>query len=72
MASGQKVQSDCSGEIPTAAFSAFERELTGLLHGTASITFHVRDGKLARYEIEKRISCLPEKPAEGSNEPSCQ
>jgi hypothetical protein len=51
-----------SGRIPTPAFTAVERELTGLTHGTASITFHIRDGKLVRYEIERHISYLPEEP----------
>jgi hypothetical protein len=61
-------QQGYSGKIPMSAFKALERELTGLTHGTASITFHIRDGKLARYETEKHISYLPEEPAEGVNE----
>jgi hypothetical protein len=64
------------GNIPVPAFLAIERELAGLAHGTASITFHIRDGKLVRYETERRISYMPEAPAEGDNEktkqPSCQ
>jgi hypothetical protein len=55
-------------KIPIAAITAIERELTGLIHGTASITFHIRDGKLSRYETDKHISYIPEKPAGGERE----
>jgi hypothetical protein len=56
-----------SGKIPLSAFAAIERELTGLVYGTASIVFHVRAGKLARCEIEKCMSYLPEEPVRGSD-----
>jgi hypothetical protein len=60
-------EADC--KIPTPAFMALERDLTGMTHGTASLTirngkitvaivFHVRDGKLSRYETDRHI--LPE------------
>ncbi|MDR1256154.1 MAG: hypothetical protein LBJ86_00210 [Spirochaetaceae bacterium] len=45
-ASGRKVY---SGKIPIAAISELDGELTGLANGTANLTFHIRDGKLARY-----------------------
>jgi hypothetical protein len=57
-----------SGRIPAPAITAIECELTGLMHGTASITFHIRDGKLSRYETDKHISYIPEKPAGGERE----
>jgi hypothetical protein len=57
-----------NGKIPTAAIAALERELTGLIHGTASITFHIRDGKLSRYETDKHISYIPETPAGAERE----
>jgi hypothetical protein len=59
-----------SGKIPVAAYSAFKRELTGVVHGTISLTFHLRDAKLARYETDRRTSFLPEELAEGDHEVS--
>jgi hypothetical protein len=38
-----------SGKIPAAAIAALEWELAGVEHGTASLTLHVRDGRLARF-----------------------
>jgi hypothetical protein len=60
-------EADC--KIPTPAFMALERDLAGITHGTASLTirngkitativFHVRDGRLTLYEIDRHI--LPE------------
>jgi hypothetical protein len=70
MTNAGKPQSGYSGKIPTAAILAFERELAGIVHGAVSITFHIRDAKLTRYEIDRRTSFLPEDPAEGNHEPS--
>jgi hypothetical protein len=56
-----------NGYIPASALQAFDREMKGLVHGTASMTFHIRDGKLVRYETDRHISYIPEAPAEGGD-----
>jgi hypothetical protein len=56
-----------NGYIPATALQAFDRETKGLVHGTASLTFHIRDGKLARYETDRHISYIPEAPAGGDD-----
>jgi hypothetical protein len=53
-----------SGKIPTKVIIAFERELTGLVHGTANLVIHIRDGKLARFTTGREHSHI----AEGGNE----
>jgi hypothetical protein len=54
--SATQAQGGYFGKIPVAAIVAFESELTGLLHGTASLTIHIRDGKLARYNTSRERS----------------
>jgi hypothetical protein len=53
-----KEQSGYSSKIPTETITVFESELTGLLHGTAILTIHVRDGQLTRYTISREHSHL--------------
>jgi hypothetical protein len=65
-------QTGYNGKIPVAAIISLEREIAGLTHGVASLVLHIRDGKLARYETEKRTSHLPDNLAGGNNEPSCR
>jgi hypothetical protein len=45
-----------SGKVPVAAIIALEWELAGLEHGTANLTLHVRDGKLARFTTGRERS----------------
>jgi hypothetical protein len=45
-----------SGKIPAAAVIAFEWELAGLVHGTASLIVHIRDGKLVRFTTGRERS----------------
>jgi hypothetical protein len=45
-----------SGKIPTAAIVALEQELAGLVHGTANLVIHIRDGKLARFTTGRERS----------------
>lgn len=47
-----------SGKIPVAAIVGLEGELTGLVHGTASLTLHVRDGRLARFTTGRECSFM--------------
>jgi hypothetical protein len=49
-----------SGRIPTAAIIALEWELANLEHGTASLTLHVRDGRLARFTTGRERSIMAE------------
>jgi hypothetical protein len=49
-------QQGYSGKIPAAAIIAMEWELAGLIHGTATLALHIRDGKLARYTTSRETS----------------
>jgi hypothetical protein len=49
-----------SGKIPAAAITALEWELAGLDHGTAKLTLHVRDGRLARFTTGRERSHMAE------------
>jgi hypothetical protein len=54
----EKARGGYHGKIPTAAYIALERELVGLEHGTASLTIHVRDGRLARFVAGRERSFI--------------
>ena len=54
------------GNIPPAAFNALEHETAGLMHGTATLTLHVKDGHLLRYVTSRERSFVPGKPMTGS------
>jgi hypothetical protein len=45
-----------SGKIPEAALIALEHELVSLIHGTATLTFHIRDGRLTRFTAGRECS----------------
>jgi hypothetical protein len=49
-----------SGKVPTAAVIALERELAGLVHGTADLVIHIRDGKLVRFTTGRERSHMAE------------
>jgi hypothetical protein len=53
-------QDGYSGKIPTAAIIGLEQELVGLVHGTATLTMHIRDGKLARFTTGREYSHMAE------------
>ena len=55
------------GNIPTTALSAIRREVAGLLHGTASLTLHVKDGHLLRFVTSREISHVPAKQKTGGH-----
>jgi hypothetical protein len=59
-----KAQSGYSGKIPTAAIVAFEQELAGLIHGTASLVIYVRDGRLTRFTTGRERSHMAEQAAQ--------
>jgi hypothetical protein len=46
--------------IPVAAITALEQEVVGLVHGIASLTIHIRDGKLARFTTGRECSFMAE------------
>jgi len=54
------------GNIPPEAFQAFECEAAGVIHGTVTLTLHVKDGHLIRYTIDRELSFVPGKPTTGS------
>jgi hypothetical protein len=54
-----------SGKVPTTAIVALEWELAGLEHGVATLTFHIRDGKLIRFTTGRERSHMAE---EGNGE----
>jgi hypothetical protein len=55
------VRQGYSGKIPTTAVTDLERELTGLVHGTAILTIHIRDGKLFRFTTGRERSHMVER-----------
>jgi hypothetical protein len=59
-------QQGYSGKIPTPAFTALSWELAGLVHGTATLTIHVKDGHLSRYTTSRERSFVPGKPTTGA------
>ena len=55
-----------SGNIPAAAFKALECEVSGLMHGTATLVLHIKDGHISRFVINRERSFIPGKPTTGS------
>jgi len=55
------------GNILTVAFEALEKETTGIMHGTATLTLHVKDGQLNRFTTSRERSFVPGKPMTGGN-----
>jgi len=49
-------QTGYNGHIPPAAINALEKELLGLVHGTTSLTIHIRDGRFARFTTGRERS----------------
>ena len=56
------------GNIPDSAINAFKQEATGLIHGTVTLTLHVKDGLLSRYVINRERSIVPGRSTTGSTE----
>jgi hypothetical protein len=56
----------CNGNIPPAAIESLESEIAGLVHGTATLTIHIKDGNLIRYVTSRERSFVPGKPTTGS------
>jgi hypothetical protein len=54
-----------NGNILRAAFKALEKETAGLIHGTATLTLHVKDGHLLRYVTSRERSHVPGRPMTG-------
>jgi hypothetical protein len=47
-----------SGEIPITVVAVIEQEAEGVIHGTVSLTLHIRDGCLARFTTSRECSFL--------------
>jgi hypothetical protein len=58
-------QAGYNGNIPPTAFEALKHEAAGLLHGTASLTIHVKDGHLLRYVTNRERSFVPGRTTTG-------
>jgi hypothetical protein len=55
-------------KIPPDVIQILESELSGLEHGTASLTIHMRDGH-PRYAISRERSLLPDTLTKGIASP---
>ncbi|MCL2273183.1 MAG: hypothetical protein FWC19_10325 [Treponema sp.] len=53
------------GNIPADAILLFTQEATGLIHGTVTLTLHVKDGHLNRYVTNRECSIVPGRPMTG-------
>jgi hypothetical protein len=51
-------QAGYNGYIPPEAITALSWELNGLVHGTATLTIHIRDGKMARFTTGRERSFM--------------
>jgi hypothetical protein len=60
----EKVQGGYSGKVPTSAIVALEWELAGLVHGTAALTVHIRDGRLVRFTTSRDRSFVVDSDGE--------
>jgi hypothetical protein len=54
-----------NSNIPPSAITALEQETVGLIHGTATLTIHVKDGHLIRYATGRERSYVPGRPMTG-------
>jgi hypothetical protein len=54
-----------AGNIPLSAVKELEQEAAGLIHGIATLTIHVKDGKLTRYVASRERSFIPGRPTTG-------
>jgi len=59
-------QKQFDGKIPEEALTSLETELAGLIHGTAILEIHIKDGKLARYVTGRERSYIPGRLTTGS------
>jgi hypothetical protein len=55
------------GNIPNTAINVFKQEATGIMHGTVTLTIHVKDGLLSRYVINRERSIIPGRPTTGTS-----
>jgi hypothetical protein len=55
-----------NGKIPVAAVNELEREIVGIIHGTVTLTLHIKDGNLTRFTTSRERSFIPGKPTTGS------
>ena len=49
-----------SGKVPTAAIMALQWELSGLQHGTATLSIFIRDGQLVRFATGRERTFVAE------------
>jgi len=64
-----RIADNClNNNILAAAFNALENETIGIVHGQATLTVHVKDGILLRYEVSRKCSFVPGKPSTGGGQ----
>jgi len=54
-----------NGTVPLAAVKELEREAAGIIHGTVTLTLHIKDGNLTRFATSRERSFIPGKPTTG-------
>jgi hypothetical protein len=58
-------QDGYSGKIPAVGITDLEREVSGIIHGAATLTLHIKDGQLARYTTSRERSFIPGRSTTG-------
>ena len=59
-------QAGFSGNVSPEAVQALVQEAAGIVHGTVTLTLHVKDGNLIRYVVSRECSFISGKPSTGS------
>ena len=57
-----------NGTIPVVAVNALGQEAVGIIHGTVTLTLHIKDGNLIRFATSRERSFVPGKPTSGTQE----
>jgi len=60
-------QTDYNGNVPLAAIHELKQEAAGVMHGTVTLTLHIKDGHLYRYTTGHERSFVPGRPMTGSD-----
>jgi len=55
-----------NGGVPVAAIKELEREAAGIMHGTITLTLHIKDGNLIRFTTSRERSFISGKEKTGT------
>jgi hypothetical protein len=58
--SAEKPHCGYSGKVPAMAITALELEVAELVYGTATLTIHVKDGRMVRFTTGRERSHVAE------------